>query len=98
MAGDETQARHDFGRLAAGVPLAGLCDHVIAPALRRVGEDWAAGELSIAAEHRATAICERLIAARVHQPQGRPRGIAVTVPAEHASPGRAAGGHPRSAA
>jgi methanogenic corrinoid protein MtbC1 len=60
------------------VPLAGLCDHVIAPALRRVGEDWAAGELSIAAEHRATAICERLIAARVHQPQGRPRGIAVT--------------------
>jgi MerR family transcriptional regulator, light-induced transcriptional regulator len=78
VAGDETQARHDFARLAAGVPLAGLCDHVIAPALQRVGEDWAAGELSIAAEHRATAICERLIAARVHQSQGRPRGIAVT--------------------
>jgi MerR family transcriptional regulator, light-induced transcriptional regulator len=78
VAGDETQARRDFGRLAAGVPLAGLCDHVIAPALRRVGTDWAAGELSIAAEHRATAICERLIAARVHQPQGRPRGVAVT--------------------
>lgn len=76
--GDEAQARRDFGRLAAGVPLAGLCDHVIAPALRRVGADWAAGELSIATEHRATAICERLIAARVHQPQGRPRGVAVT--------------------
>ncbi|HEY6499403.1 MAG TPA: cobalamin B12-binding domain-containing protein, partial [Streptosporangiaceae bacterium] len=27
--------------------------------------------------HRASAICERLIAARTHQPQGRPRGIAV---------------------
>jgi excisionase family DNA binding protein len=77
-AGDEARAGHDFGRLAAGVPLAGLCDRVIAPALRRIGTDWAAGELSIAAEHRATAICERLIAARVHQPQGRPRGIAVT--------------------
>jgi excisionase family DNA binding protein len=76
-AGDEARARHDFARLAAGVPLAGLCDQVIAPALRRVGSAWAAGELSIAAEHRATAICERLIAARVHQPQGRPRGIAV---------------------
>ena len=77
-AGDEVQARHDFGRLAAGVPLARLCDQLIAPALWRIGTEWAAGELSIAAEHRASAICERLIAARVHQPQGRPRGIAVT--------------------
>jgi methanogenic corrinoid protein MtbC1 len=77
-AGDEAQARRDWGRLAAGVPLTELCDQVIAPALRRVGAQWAAGELSIAAEHRATAICERLIAARVHQPRGRPRGIAVT--------------------
>src|SRR6185437_10470418 len=64
MAGDETLARHAFER-------------VIATALRRVGNEWAAGEVSIAAEHRASAICERLIAARTHQPQGRPRGIAV---------------------
>jgi len=78
VAGDETQARRDFGRLAAGVPLAGLCDQVIAPALRQVGTDWAAGQLSIGTEHRATAICERLIAAHLHQPQGRPRGVAVT--------------------
>lgn len=78
VAGDEAQARYDFGRLAAGVPLAGLCDQVIAPALRRIGAGWAAGELSIAVEHRASAICERLIAARAHQPQGRPRGVAVT--------------------
>jgi excisionase family DNA binding protein len=78
VAGDEAKARHDFGRLAAGVPLTELCDLVIAPALRRVGAEWAADELSIATEHRATAICERLIAARVHQPRGRPRGVAVT--------------------
>jgi methanogenic corrinoid protein MtbC1 len=77
-AGDEARALRDFGRLAAGVPLAGLCDQIIAPALRRIGADWAAGELSIAAEHRATAICERLISARARQPQGRPRGVAVT--------------------
>jgi excisionase family DNA binding protein len=76
MAGDEALARQDFDRLA-GTPLARLCDEVIAPALRRIGAGWAAGEVSIAAEHRASAICERLIAARLHQPQGRPRGVAV---------------------
>jgi MerR family transcriptional regulator, light-induced transcriptional regulator len=77
MAGDETTARHVFARLARGVPLTDLCSRIIAPALRRVGDDWASGEVTIAAEHRASAICERLIAARTHQPQGRPRGIAV---------------------
>jgi MerR family transcriptional regulator, light-induced transcriptional regulator len=78
VAGDEARARHDFGRLAAGVPLARLCDRVMAPALRRIGTNWAAGDVSIAAEHRATAICERLIADCLRQPQGRPRGVAVT--------------------
>src|SRR5579859_479397 len=84
MAGDETGARHLFDRLARGVPLSELCERVIAPALRRAGDDWAAGQVSIAAEHRASAICERLIAARTHQPQGRPRGVAVvtTLPGE----------------
>jgi len=89
VAGDETLARHDFDRLAVGVPVLDLCERIITPALRRVGEQWAAGELTIAAEHRASAICERLIAARAHQPPGRPRGIAVTAtpPAErHALP------------
>jgi len=76
--GDEAAARLDFARLASGAPLATLCDQVIAPALRRAGTAWAAGELSIAQEHRATAICERLIAARMQHPQGRPRGVAVT--------------------
>jgi MerR family transcriptional regulator, light-induced transcriptional regulator len=88
--GDETLARHEFGRLAQGVPVLDLCERVIAPALRRVGEEWAAGQVTIAAEHRASAICERLIAGRAHQPAGRPRGIAVaaTPPDErHALPG-----------
>jgi excisionase family DNA binding protein len=77
MSGDETMARHIFARLARGVPLTDLCERIIAPALQRVGDDWASGATSIGAEHRASAICERLIAARTHQPQGRPRGIAV---------------------
>jgi len=49
--GDETQARHMFGRLARGVPLTDLCERVLAPALARVGAEWAAGHLSIATEH-----------------------------------------------
>jgi MerR family transcriptional regulator, light-induced transcriptional regulator len=76
-AGDETQARHRLERLAAGVPLISLCEHVIAPALRWIGDDWEAGRVSIAQEHRASAICERLVAARARQPAGRPRGTAV---------------------
>ena len=84
-AGDEALARQDFDRLAAGTPIVGLCDQVVAPALHRVGLAWAAGQLSIAEEHRATAICARLIAPRARQPQGRPRGVAVTTtpPGEH---------------
>jgi excisionase family DNA binding protein len=78
VAGDETLARHLFARLSRGVPLTDLCERVVAPAMSRIGGQWAAGQLSIATEHRASAICERLIAARAHQPDGRPRGVAVT--------------------
>lgn len=78
VAGDETRARHLFSRLVQGVPLGDLCGQVIGPALRRIGDEWAAGTVSVAVEHRASAICERLIAARAQQPQGRPRGTAVT--------------------
>jgi excisionase family DNA binding protein len=75
--GEETLARHRLERLAGGVTLTDLCEHVIAPALRRIGDDWAAGRVSIAQEHRASAICERLIATHAQQPGGRPRGVAV---------------------
>jgi MerR family transcriptional regulator, light-induced transcriptional regulator len=88
-AGEETQARHRLARLAAGVPLIDLCEHVIAPALRQLGDDWAAGGVSIAEEHRASAICERLIAAHARQPAGRPRGTAVVAtpaPERHSLP------------
>jgi MerR family transcriptional regulator, light-induced transcriptional regulator len=83
VSGDETLARHEFDRLV-GVPLIDVCERIMTPALRRIGSQWEAGELTIAAEHRASAICERLIGSRAHQPSGRPRGIAVitTPPAE----------------
>ena len=75
--GEETAARHQVERLAAGVRMIDLCEQVISPALRRVGDEWAAGRVSIAQEHRASAICERLLATHARQPAGRPHGTAV---------------------
>lgn len=85
--GEETAARHQVERLAAGVRVIDLCEHVIAPAMCRVGSDWAAGRISIAQEHRASAICERLLAVHARQPGGRPHGTAVvaTPPGERHS-------------
>jgi excisionase family DNA binding protein len=85
--GQETLARRRLERLAGAVSITDLCDHLIAPALRRIGDDWAAGRVSIAQEHRAAAICERLIYALARQPGGRPRGVAVvtTPPGERHS-------------
>jgi methanogenic corrinoid protein MtbC1 len=67
-----------------------LCDRLISPALRRIGDAWARERISLAEEHRASAICTRLLARISTQPRGRPRGIAVvtTVPGEaHELPG-----------
>jgi excisionase family DNA binding protein len=75
--GDETQARQWLDGLAGAVTLLDLCDRVLAPALRLIGGNWAAGRLSIAEEHRASAICERLLATRAQQPPGRPHGTAI---------------------
>ena len=75
--GDETLARKRLAQLAGGMPMIDLCAHIIGPALRRIGDGWAAGRVSIAQEHRASAICERLIASYAGQPGGRPRGVAV---------------------
>jgi MerR family transcriptional regulator, light-induced transcriptional regulator len=76
--GQEGHARRAMERLAGHVTMTDLCDRVVAPALRRIGAEWEAGTVSIAREHRATSICERLIAAHAAtQPSGRPRGVAV---------------------
>jgi excisionase family DNA binding protein len=86
--GEETRARQGLARLAdGGVSLIDLCERVLGPAMRRIGDSWASGQLSIAREHRASAICERLLAAHTQQPPGRPRGTAVvaTPPGERHS-------------
>ncbi|MHB9848395.1 cobalamin B12-binding domain-containing protein [Streptomyces krungchingensis] len=55
---------------------------LIAPVQAKVGVEWAANRLTVAQEHTATAIHERVIAALVHHPDHRagvPAGPRVTV-------------------
>ncbi len=46
-----------LGGYRAGVPVETLSDQMIAPALHRVGEEWAAGRLPVLREHRITQAC-----------------------------------------
>ena len=86
--GDELGARQLVDRLREGAiePLT-LCEDLFRPTLRRVGEAWEAGDISVAEEHRASAICERLLARLAVHPRGRPRGVCVvaTPPGEEHS-------------
>lgn len=90
MTGDEQAATGVAERLAAnGAPVTTLAEELLAPALRRIGEAWAEGRLSVAEEHRASGICERILVRLSPAPRGRPRGIAVVATApgdEHGLP------------
>jgi excisionase family DNA binding protein len=90
VAGDELGARQAVDRLRqGGVEPLSLCEDLVAPALRRLGDDWEAGLVSVAEEHRASAICERLVARIAVHPRGRPRGVCVVatpVGEEHSLP------------
>jgi MerR family transcriptional regulator, light-induced transcriptional regulator len=77
LAGQERRAQGELDRLAGAIPVLELCDQLLAPALRAIGAAWAANTASIAQEHRATAICERLLTRHMRMPAGRPRATAV---------------------
>jgi methanogenic corrinoid protein MtbC1 len=47
--------------LAAGADPPDVLVELLAPAMARVGDRWAAGELTVAYEHRATAIAHRVV-------------------------------------
>jgi excisionase family DNA binding protein len=86
--GDELAARAIVERFhEGGLELLVLCEELFTPVLARIGQEWADGRLSVAVEHRAAAICERLIARIAVHPRGRPRGVAVvcTPPGEEHS-------------
>ncbi|WP_375481308.1 cobalamin-dependent protein [uncultured Mycobacterium sp.] len=78
VAGEDTKAEHLFQDLVnAGVHWTDICDRLMAPALRTIGEAWCRGDLEIAQERRATSICARILARWAPARAGRPRGIAV---------------------
>lgn len=64
---------------AFGVPV--FLDAVAAPLLRRMGDEWAAGRLTPAQEHLATAIIQRVLEGAIHflvAPHGAPNLLLAT--------------------
>jgi excisionase family DNA binding protein len=62
VGGDDTGARRVFEMVhLARVPLLDQCEHLLAPTLRRIGDEWGAGELSSARVRIAAGICERTL-------------------------------------
>lgn len=78
LAGDETTATRIARRLTEeGAPIVDLIQEVLVPPLRRIGEQWHDGTVTIWAEHRASAIVERILGGLGPNPRGRRRGVAV---------------------
>jgi MerR family transcriptional regulator, light-induced transcriptional regulator len=67
--------------IADGAPVGDVYIQLITPALHRIGEDWAAGRIGVAEEHRATAIVSGIISrlAEHFRRRGPARGTVVTV-------------------
>ncbi|MFI7132648.1 B12-binding domain-containing protein [Nonomuraea sp. NPDC050153] len=71
-AGDEYSAADvALAALDAGMPVETLLLDVVAAVQSRVGLEWAANRLTVAQEHTATAVNERVLAALAHQPSVR---------------------------
>jgi methanogenic corrinoid protein MtbC1 len=83
IAKDESAAvREVFAAADAGLGRESLLLEVLGGVQRRVGTEWAADRISVAEEHAATAIIDRVIAALAHRvpaPPGLPERPRVTV-------------------
>jgi len=77
LAGDEggSWAVVEAG-LASGLDPVGIHVDILAPALARIGAGWRAGEISVAEEHRATAVATKIVGrlGPRFSPRGRRRG------------------------
>ena len=60
-----------------GAPIVDLIQEVLVPPLHRIGQQWNDGTVTIWAEHRASAIVERMLGELAPNPRGRRRGVAV---------------------
>ena len=78
LLGDERDARRLVERLVEdGVSVTTVAQEVLTPALRRIGDEWSAGRLTVSEEHRASAIVERILGEHHPTPRGRRRGTVV---------------------
>jgi excisionase family DNA binding protein len=78
--GDEAEAwRLAQSALASAFTAEQLYLHVLAPAMRTVGDEWQSGRISIAEEHRASALAYRLVGrlGPSFTRRGPPRGLIV---------------------
>ena len=58
-----------------GNSLTGIFDEMVCPALRKIGEKWFAGEISVAQEHLATrTVCNAIYKLRNNLPVPEPNG------------------------
>lgn len=81
--GDETEARHIARRLVdEGAGVTEVISSVLVPPLRAIGDEWQAGHLTIAHEHRASSIVERILGELSPNPRGRRRGTAAVAAVE----------------
>jgi excisionase family DNA binding protein len=79
-AGDEAGAwRIVDDALASGMEPSGVYLDLLAPALRSLGDGWAAGTVTVAEEHRASAVALRIIGrlGPMFARRGRKRGLVV---------------------
>lgn len=80
--GESTKAQHMVRKIVAdGAPAGDVYVRLLAPALRRIGDDWSAQRICVAEEHRATEIVNTIL--RRHSEsfrrRGPRRGVAVTL-------------------
>ncbi|MFL5330344.1 MAG: B12-binding domain-containing protein [Gemmataceae bacterium] len=62
LAGKTDQVRFVLlGQYRTGKSIEELADQTIAPAMRRIGEDWAAQRIDVMEEHRASQICTAVL-------------------------------------
>lgn len=80
VAGDEQSAWYLVeGALVAGMDPVEVHLELLSPTMRTIGERWEAGTLSVGQEHKASAVCQRLVGRlgpRFARP-GRRRGVVV---------------------
>ncbi|MER6576340.1 cobalamin B12-binding domain-containing protein [Nonomuraea sp. NPDC001023] len=72
VAGDEYAATDAaLAALDQDISLETLLLHVVAPVQARVGLEWESNQITVAQEHTATAVNERVLAALAHHPAAR---------------------------